>query len=64
MCKYDIDSSKRNKAKSYCLKSMHRLENYEANKGVKVLLSPAQLFVTPWTAAHQTPLFMGFSRQG
>ena len=43
---------------------MHRLENYEANKGVKVLLSPAQLFVTPWTAAHQTPLFMGFSRQG
>ena len=22
-----------------------------------------QLFVTPWTVAHQAPLFMGFSRQ-
>ena len=22
-----------------------------------------QLFVTPWTAAHQAPLSMGFSRQ-
>ena len=27
-------------------------------------LSRAQLFATPWTAAHQAPLFMGFSRQG
>ena len=26
-------------------------------------LSCAQLFVTLWTVAHQTPLFMGFSRQ-
>ena len=25
--------------------------------------SHVQLFVTPWTAAHQVPLFMGFSRQ-
>ena len=24
------------------------------------LLSRAQLFVTPWTAAHQAPLSMGF----
>ena len=31
---------------------------------VKVkLLSHAQLFVTPWTAAYQPPPFMGFSRQ-
>ena len=31
---------------------------------VKVrLLSRAQLFATPWTAAHQAPLSMGFSRQ-
>ena len=31
---------------------------------VKVkLLSHVQLFVTPWTAAHQAPLSMGFSRQ-
>ena len=26
-------------------------------------LSRVQLFVTPWTAAHQAPLPMGFSRQ-
>ena len=26
-------------------------------------LSPVRLFVTPWTAAHQAPLSMGFSRQ-
>ena len=27
------------------------------------LLSHVQLFVTPWTIAHETPLSMGFSRQ-
>ena len=27
------------------------------------LLSPVQLFATPWTIACQTPLTMGFSRQ-
>ena len=27
------------------------------------LLSRVQLFVTPWTVAHQDPLSMGFSRQ-
>ena len=27
------------------------------------LLQSVQLFVTPWTAAHQSPLSMGFSRQ-
>ena len=26
-------------------------------------LSRVQLFVTPWTIAHQAPLSMGFSRQ-
>ena len=31
---------------------------------VKVkLLSHVQLFTTPWTAAYQAPLYMGFSRQ-
>ena len=31
---------------------------------VKVkLLSSIQLLVTPWTAAHQAPLSMGFARQ-
>jgi len=29
---------------------------------VKVV-SRVQLFVTPWTVAHQVPLSMGFSRQ-
>ena len=27
------------------------------------LLSPVRLFATPWTAAYQAPLSMGFSRQ-
>ena len=27
------------------------------------VLSSVQLFVTPWTVAHQAPLSMGFSRQ-
>ena len=27
------------------------------------VLSGVQLFVTPWTVAHQAPLFMEFSRQ-
>ena len=27
------------------------------------ILSLVWLFVTPWTAAHQAPLSMGFSRQ-
>ena len=32
-------------------------------KGKGKLLSHIRLFTTPWTAAHQTPLSMGFSRQ-
>ena len=30
---------------------------------IRVLLSHVQLFVTPWTVAHQAPLSMGFSGQ-
>ena len=30
---------------------------------VKVLVTCVQLFVTPWTVAHQAPLSMKFSRQ-
>ena len=30
---------------------------------MKVKVSHVQLFVTPWTVAHQTPLSMEFSRQ-
>ena len=34
-----------------------------SNLIMKVFVSCVQLFVTPWTVAHQGPLFMGFSRQ-
>ena len=27
------------------------------------VLSQVQLFMTPWTVAHQAPLFMGFLKQ-
>ena len=30
---------------------------------MKVTLSPVRLFETPWSAAYQAPLSMGFSRQ-
>ena len=36
--------------------------NFRKKKSVK-LLSCVRLFVTPWTAARQVPLSMGFSRQ-
>ena len=32
-------------------------------KNLAQLLSHIQLFVTPWTVAHQAPLSMGFPRQ-
>ena len=39
-------------------------KNILCNQKVKVkLLSCVQLFVTPWTVAHQAPLSMGFLRQ-
>ena len=28
-----------------------------------LMICCVRLFVTPWAAAHQAPLFMGFSRQ-
>ena len=31
---------------------------------VSLLVAQSCLFATPWTAAHQAPLSMGFSRQG
>ena len=36
---------------------------YQENKRKVKLLSCVQLFVTPWTVAHQVPLSMGFPRQ-
>ena len=32
-------------------------------KALTQILSHVQLFPTPWTVAHQDPMFMGFSRQ-
>ena len=48
--------------------SQSAIENWDSllNKGLKVKvksLSCVRLFATPWTIAHQVPLFMGFSRQ-
>ena len=43
--------------------------NWEIGNDIQALvphaqsLNPVQLFVIPWTAAHQAPLAMGFSRQ-
>ena len=40
------------------------MQNFILRVKVKVkLLSRVLLFVTPWTVAHQAPLFMEFSRQ-
>ena len=36
----------------------------DSTLGVDVRSLPVQFFATPWTAAHQAPLSMGFSRQG
>ena len=35
----------------------------ESEKVKVTSLSPVQLFVTPWTVAHQAPPSVGFSRQ-
>ena len=38
---------------------------WSADRNISVkLLSHVQLFATPWTATHQAPLSMRFSRQG
>ena len=47
----------------------HREENQEAKKTLETLLlllsrfSRVRLCATPWTAAHQAPPSLGFSRQ-
>ena len=35
----------------------------QGSSRVKVLLSLVRLFATPWTVAHQAPVFMVFPRQ-
>ena len=40
-----------------------RLKTKRHTVCVVCVLSRVRLFVTPWTAAHQAPLSMGFSRQ-
>ena len=36
---------------------------FERPKGALSCFGHVRFFVTPWTVAHQAPLFMGFSRQ-
>ena len=52
------------------VKNIHFLHFYRINTHTHThisyickLLSHVQLFATPWTATHQAPLSMGFSRQ-
>ena len=40
-----------------------KLDNYPVTLQSVQSLSHVQLFVTPWTVAHQAPLSVGFSRQ-
>ena len=40
-----------------------RWQEYTEMKVKVKSLSPIQLSVTPWTAAYQAPLCMGFSKQ-
>ena len=44
------------------VESSHTYPAIEVSKRAK-MLSCVQLFVTPWTVAHQASLSMGFSRQ-
>ena len=54
------DHRSKHKPKAQCL-----LQSLSASQKVKVKsLSHVRLFVIPWTAAHQAPLSMRFSRQG
>ena len=48
-----------------CLLLRFHLSAFTPASWVRVceLLSPARLFATLWTVAHQAPLSMGFSRQ-
>ena len=43
--------------------NIYRSEKDIVSIKVKVLVTCFQLFVTPWTVAHQAPLSMKFSRQ-
>ena len=43
------------------MKSTYKVDHFNA-RGMRVL-SRVQLFVIPWTVAHQAPLSIGLSRQ-
>ena len=43
--------------------SQSRRLHTRKRKKVKVLVSPVQLFATPWTVAYQAPLSTGFSSE-
>ena len=57
-------SSFPNKQRSFPLRGWYGCDPWRGRRKVKMkLLSCVRLLATPWTAAHQAPPFMGFSRQ-
>ena len=40
-----------------------KLHKLKARSHKSQMVTRVQIFATPWTVAHQAPLFMGFSRQ-
>ena len=49
-------------AVNHTVKGFGIVNKAEADVFLEQSLSHVQLFVTPWTAAHQTPLSKGFSK--
>ena len=56
--------SERQRSLAHCSSWSSKVRKYLATEKKEVKsLNHVQLFVTPWTVAHQAPLSMGFSRQ-
>ena len=53
----------RNTVNGYHIMNMTPGHTFSVRMLSKCVLSHVQLFATPWTAARQAPLSMGFSRQ-
>ena len=65
-CEWDSALNPWNNYRSLWKNSCCPSDKYRHSQKVKVkvkLLSPVQLFTTPWPIAYQAPLSMGFSRQ-
>ena len=63
-CHFLLQPRNRTQVSSIACRCFNLWATREVQKKVKVKsLSHVRLFVAPWTAAHQAPLSMGFSRQ-